>query len=849
MAKEQEVRQSTENMPEPESVFQRDPDHRTDPEWGLTGQEVEDRVGAGFVNVDDVGKTKTIRQIVVGHICTLFNLVNFVLAIAVILVGSYKNVMFMGVIIANTLIGIFQEIRSKRAMDRLSFLSASKVRVLRDGKMLEVTSEQVVVDDLMMLEAGNQIQADAFVVEGSCQVDESFITGEPDAIHKVKDDPLMAGSFLNSGHCMAQVTAVGKNKYVSSISSGAKLAKEIRSEIMISLQWIVRIVSILIVPIGALIFWKQISLPSATIQSAVVATTASLIGMIPEGLMLLTSTALAVSVIRLSQYKVLVQQLYCIETLARVDTLCLDKTGTLTEGSMEVVDILMLGEQYAKWIPKALVSMVLAIPDRNQTSQAILAKYAEEGDITWRCTKAISFSSKTKWSGASFENHGTFCLGAAEFLYPSMSDTLRATIEKLAMQYRVLLMIHSDKPFDGEGLPPAESMEPIGLVLLRDKVRKEAKPTLEYFKQQGVDIKVISGDSPQTVAGIARYAGVENWENMVDASTLQTEEEVAEAATKYTIFGRVTPQQKRQLVLAMQAAGHTVAMTGDGVNDVLALKAADCSIAMASGTDAARNVAELVLMESNFDALPHVVDEGRRCINNVQRSASLFLTKTVYAFLLAVLFVFMDIRYPFIPIQMSLISTCCIGVPAFFLALQPNHDRVKGRFLKNVMMLAIPGGLSVFFNLCFILFLAGRFGLPENLMSTLCVIAAGFTGLLVLRRISLPMNPLRAAVFVTMNIAFWGGILIFPNFFSLHPFSGELIVFVLMFLAAGYGLFTLMFRVFQDWEPIVQEGKRHYTEYIEQRTEAKAEAKKLRERRAAVREAKRRNRGKGKKNI
>ena len=413
--------------------------------------------------------------------------------------------------------------------------------------------------------------------------------------------------------------------------------------------------------------------------------------------MLLTSTALAVSVIRLSRHKVLVQQLYCIETLARVDTLCLDKTGTLTEGYMEVVDTMPLVEEYAQQIPQALTALTQAIPDHNATFKAIAAKYPGGEEAAWVCTQAVSFTSKTKWSGATFEEHGTFCLGAAEFLYPSMTEELRQKIDEYAMEYRVLLMVHFEEGFVGESLPAAEKIEPIALVLLRDKVREEARPTLEYFAEQGVDIKVISGDSPHTVAGIAKYAGVQGWDKMVDASTLKTDEELAEAANTYTVFGRVTPQQKRELVKAMKKAGHTVAMTGDGVNDVLALKAADCSIAMASGTDAARNASELVLLNSNFRL--HAPCGGRRktvyrqCL---QRSSTLFLIKTVYSCLLAILCLLVTMQYPFIPIQLSLISTSCIGIPAFILALQPNRDRVKGRFLRNVMMKAIPGGLSVF---------------------------------------------------------------------------------------------------------------------------------------------------------
>ena len=773
-------------------------DYQVDPEKGLTHAQVEERCAQGKTNVDDVGQTKSVKQIVLGNICTLFNLINLILAVAILIAGSYKNVTFMGIIIANTAIGIFQEIRSKRTMDRLSFLSASKVKVIREGQEEEVISEEIVQDDLMVLEAGNQVQADSVVLEGVCNVDESFITGEADAIVKEPGDTMMAGSFLISGKCKAQAVQVGNNKYVSSISSGAKFVKKINSEIMTSLQWIVRIVSVLIVPLGITIFLKQLHLPDATWQSAIVSTTASLIGMIPEGLMLLTSTALAVSVIRLSRHKVLVQQLYCIETLARVDTLCLDKTGTLTEGYMEVVDTMPLVEEYAQQIPQALTALTQAIPDHNATFKAIAAKYPGGEEAAWVCTQAVSFTSKTKWSGATFEEYGTFCLGAAEFLYPSMTEELRQKIDEYAMEYRVLLMVHFEEGFVGESLPAAEKIEPIALVLLRDKVREEARPTLEYFAEQGVDIKVISGDSPHTVAGIAKFAGVQGWDKMVDASTLKTDEELAEAANTYTVFGRVTPQQKRELVKAMKKAGHTVAMTGDGVNDVLALKAADCSIAMASGTDAARNASELVLLNSNFDSMPRVVAEGRRCINNVQRSSTLFLIKTVYSCLLAILFLFVTMQYPFIPIQLSLISTSCIGIPAFILALQPNRDRVKGRFLRNVMMKAIPGGLSVFINICFILFCAGKFNMAESTVSTLCVVVAGFTGLLILFRISRPFNWLRVLLFIAMNLIFWGGIAIFPDFFSLERMNSDLLIFMLLFMSAAYGVLNFMFRIFED---------------------------------------------------
>ncbi len=827
------LRQTTGAAPAPEVKRS---DYQVDAKKGLSRAQVEERQARGETNVDDAGQTKTVKQIVLGNICTLFNLINLVLAVAILIAGSYKNVTFMGIIIANTAIGIFQEIRSKRTMDRLSFLSASKVKVVREGQEEEVVSEEIVKDDLMILEAGNQVQADSVVLEGACSVDESFITGEADAIVKEPGDTMMAGSFLISGKCRAQAVQVGNDKYVSSISNDAKFVKKINSEIMTSLQWIVRIISILIVPLGITIFIKQLNLADATWQSAVVSTTASLIGMIPEGLMLLTSTALAVSVIRLSRHKVLVQQLYCIETLARVDTLCLDKTGTLTEGYMEVVDTACLEEGREAWIPQALTALTQAIPDHNATFKAIAAKYPAGEEEGWVCKQAVSFTSKTKWSGASFQDHGTVCLGAAEFLYPSMDEELRKKIDEYAMEYRVLLMVHSEKDFVGEALPEAEAIRPMALVLLRDKVREEARPTLEYFAEQGVDIKVISGDSPHTVAGIAKFAGVQGWDKMVDASTLQTDEELAQAANTYTVFGRVTPQQKRALVRAMKKEGHTVAMTGDGVNDVLALKEADCSIAMASGTDAARNASELVLLNSNFDSMPRVVAEGRRCINNVQRSSTLFLIKTVYSCLLAILFLFVTMPYPFIPIQLSLISTSCIGIPAFILALQPNRDRVKGRFLKNVMLKAIPGGLSVVINICFILFCAGKFDMAESTVSTLCVVVAGFTGLLILFRISRPFNWLRVTLFIAMNLLFWGGIAMFPEFFSLEVMNSDLLIFMLLFMSAAYGLLNFMFRIFEDRS---QQFKQYRENKRIQKEERRMEKARRKEEKQAAKEAKR----------
>ena len=658
---------------------------------GLTKEEVEERIKENKVNYDTSLPTKSIKTIVRENIFTLFNLINILLGVAVFCVGSYKNLLFLIVIFCNTAISIIQEINSKKAVDKLSILAQAKVNCIRDGEKQEIGINSIVLDDLLMLETGNQIVADSIILEGEVEVNESFITGESDVIYKRKGDTLLSGSFVVSGKCKAEVIHIGDENYTSKISSGAKYVKKVNSEIMKSLNGIIKIVSIAIVPIGILLFFNQLGLTENSFKNAVVNTVAAIIGMIPEGLVLLTSTVLAVSVIRLSKRKVLVQELYCIETLARVDTLCLDKTGTITEGTMEVNDIIEITKSKEE-LEEILSEISSASDDNNSTIEAIRAKYKNKQK--WKVINKIPFSSQKKWSGVCFKDKGSYIIGAPEFVLREKYDEYKERIEKYSNDYRVIIVANSEGDFIEKELP--DKLEVLGFVLISDVIRKEASNTLQYFKEQGVNIKIISGDNPITVSKIAKRAGVENSEKYINMQEIKTKEQLEKAAKEYTIFGRVTPVQKKELVQALKKEGHTVAMTGDGVNDVLALKEADCSIAMASGSDATRNVAELVLLDSNFASMPEIVLEGRRTINNIERSATLFLVKTIYAGILAIIFLFVNMPYPFMPIQLTLISTVTIGIPSFVLALEPNKEIIKGKFLRNVISRALRNS----FNSC-----------------------------------------------------------------------------------------------------------------------------------------------------
>lgn len=634
---------------------------------GLSAAEVAERTARGEVNVDAGVRTRSVRQIVRENTLTLFNAINVILAVFVLITGSYKNMLFMVVIVCNTLIGIVQEIRSKRTTDRLSIVASSKASVLRDGALVELPLDALVRDDIIELGRGDQIPADSVVVKGSCDVNESLLTGESTLVKKRPGDELMSGSYLNAGTVRARVVHVGAENYAAKISAEAKQHKAVNSEIMNSLNSIIKFVSFIILPLGALLFARQHFLTGTETNEAILSTVSALVGMIPEGLILLTSTVLAVAVVRLAKSRVLVQQLYCIETLARVDTLCLDKTGTITTGKMEVAAVCPVPGVPQTMVDMAFASIARADEDPNETAQAIVEHFAGADAAVLHASRVVPFSSDKKWSGAVFDDGSAYVMGAGQFI---LGDALSAVADQqneLAADARVLLLAQVDG-FDEEG-DIVGAPKPLGFIAIHDQIRATAAQTVRYFKEQGVDLKVISGDDPRTVSGIAAKVGVPRAEDYVDATTLVTDDDIAAAIERYSVFGRVKPEQKKAFVVALQAKGHIVAMTGDGVNDTLALKQADCSVAMAAGSDAARNVAQLVLVDNDFAAMPKVVAEGRRSINNLQRSASLFLVKTLLSMTLAVVFVFLPWQYPFQPIQMTLISAFTIGLPSFVLAL------------------------------------------------------------------------------------------------------------------------------------------------------------------------------------
>lgn len=759
---------------------------------GLTSEEVRAAQAAGKVNADATVKTRSYGSIFRSNICTLFNLINVILAVFVFLTGSYKNMLFMLVIVINTIIGIVQEIRSKITTDRLSIVVAANVEVMRDGKIQKIPIDELVLGDVMRLGRGNQIPTDSVVLKGECKTDESLLTGESRLIPKHAGDQLYSGSFINAGAVWARVEKVGADNYAAQITNEAKQKKAINSEIMTSLNKIIKYVSIFMFPVGLLLFANEYLLHHVELDPAILSTVSAMVGMIPEGLILLASTVMAVAVVRLARHQVLVQQLYCIETLARVDVLCLDKTGTITTGGMEVSGLVPLStadsEPKEQELSKIVASLVASDEDPNDTARAIQEYFglAKEGKqkaeqaITpadlLKPTRVIPFSSDTKWSGAAFANGEAYVMGAAQFVLGKNANTLaqiKDTLDTYAADARVLLVARVEG-FDTNGTIEGE-VTPLGFVCLRDQIRSTAAQTITYFKEQGVKLKVISGDDPHTVSGIAQKVGIEGADRFVDATTLKTDQDIASAIKNYNVFGRVRPEQKKAFVLALQAEGHTVAMTGDGVNDVLALKASDCSVAMASGSDAARNVAQLVLVDNDFASMPAVVAEGRRSINNLQRSASLFLVKTLLSITAAFLFIFLPWQYPFVPIQLTLISAFTIGLPSFVLALEPNKDLVRGHFLPNAVVHSVPGAVCAVVSIVVLTIVGNEaIGLDYRQVSTLCVMVVGLLGIMLVIRLSIPFTPLRWGLLVVVIGGLLIGVVGFGWLFDIAPFTPEM---------------------------------------------------------------------------
>lgn len=769
---------------------------------GLTDEEVRQRVEEGLTNRADISTDKTTKEIVISNVFTYFNLIFLVITILLIMVGSFRNLTFLPIIIGNTVIGIVQEIRAKKTLEKMSLLNAPRADVIRNGSVKQISTEELVKDDVILLTAGKQICADAVVISGNIQVNESLLTGEADEVEKTEGSTLMSGSFVVSGECYARLEKVGNESYISKLSLEAKsMGGKEQSEMIRSINLIVKWVGIVIIPIGLILFWQSHFVNGESITKSVTSTVAAIIGMIPEGLYLLTTVALALSTMKLARKKILLHDMKSIETLARVDVLCVDKTGTITEPDMKLKEIFLCKNSGADGTQTALTldelkSLILdyanASVDNNAT---MLALKAYAADALTNNTSALhrtavsqqAFSSSLKYGSVTFSD-GTYLLGAPEFI---MHEDF-ARIEEEIIPYadkgdRVLLFAR----YDGENVENGinGSVTPLGFVALANPIRENAVKTFEYFKSQGVAIKVISGDNPRTVSRIAIQAGIESAESFVDAATLDTEDKIADAVNKYTVFGRVTPKQKKQLVKALQAKGHTVAMTGDGVNDILAMKDADCSVAMASGSEAAAQAAQVVLLDSDFAHMPDVVYEGRRVVNNIQRSASLFLVKNIFSLLLSLFSVILMVTYPLEPAQVSLISMFTIGVPGFLLALEQNKDRIKGHFITNVMLKALPGGLTDVIAVGALVVCGEVFCISDASIGTIATLVLSVVGFMILFKISEPLNGMKYAVIIG-NIAG----LVFSGFFlkklfALTDLSNICILLMIVFGFAAESLF------------------------------------------------------------
>ena len=799
---------------------------------GLTNEQVQQRIEEGKINVNENPNTRSYKQIVRENVLTFFNFLNLALMIMVLLVGSYKNSMFMGIIVINTVIGIIQEVRAKKTLDKLAILTESKAVVLREGKKWSISTEKLVLDDILFLKTGDQVPADARVLEGSIEVNESLLTGESDNLQKNEGDELFSGSFVTSGEACCQVIHVGKDNYASQITSEAKEFKRHNSELRNSLNAILKTISVIIVPMGMLLFYKQYYIAGNGIRDAVVNMVAAVLGMIPEGLVLLTSVALTLGALTLTRKNTLVQELYCIETLARVDTLCLDKTGTITAGTMCVEQVqpyvegmeikapdganvsesestingaegetkeltelaaseiqgaentgltvsgaqleLTMGE-----IERVMANMMSVLKDKNATADALHKRFSRRTDMP--VDHCIPFSSDRKYSGVAFKTEGTYLMGAAQFLFPDGNENLIKQCAAYGKEgLRVLVLAHSPNLNQENELP--EGLKPVALFMLTDIIRDNAPETLAFFKDQGVDLKVISGDDPVTVSAIAKKAGLENADKYIDATTITTPEDMERAVAECSVFGRVTPQQKKEMVLALQKQKHTVAMTGDGVNDVLALKEADCSVVMAEGSDAAKNIANVVLMDSNFAAMPEIVNQGRRVVNNIRTAASMFLIKTIFSVLLCLITIFWGDSYPFEPIQMSLISACAVGIPTFLLAQENNFNKIESGFLRYVFMNAFPAAVTITGCVFTIMLVCQNVYHSNVMLSTACFLVTGWNYMAALKTVYAPLSRYRKIIIYGMQFIFFFAAVCVQNLLALGSleFGMIILVFILM---------------------------------------------------------------------
>ncbi len=726
------------------------PVENANPEAGLTSLQAEQRMLAGWGNQPPKSASKSEKEIILSHCFTFFNMVFAVLAAILVIGGSsVKNMAFLVVAVINTVIGIFQEIRAKRAVERLTLVAAARLRAIRNGRQTQILSTELVRDDIVEYHAGDQLCADGILRTGQLQVNESLITGEADAVVKNPGDELRSGSFVVAGIGRAQLTLVGADAFAARLAAEAKANPHAaKSGMMLALDRLIRVVGIALIPIGLIMFYQHFQVLKLGLRGSAESTVAALVGMIPEGLYLLTSVALAASAVKLSRQRVLVRDMGCIETLARVDTLCVDKTGTITEPKMEVEQVIPLTADSPEALEQLLSAFYGDTEPENDTARAMTEMFSRSTD--WRCTRRIPFTSDTKWSAAEFDGKGVTVIGAPECImgsrFPEVADTVG---EWTALGYRVLLVAEYDD-FPDNRVIAERLLRPMALVALTNRIRPEAPRTFSYFREQGVTVKVISGDSPATAADVARRAGIPETDRYIDTSALETEADFREAAEKYTVFGRVTPDKKKKLIRAMKQNRHTVAMTGDGVNDVLAMKEADCGIAMASGAQAASQVAQLVLLNSDFASMPGIVGEGRRVINNIQRAAALFLVKNIFAFFLSLIAVCTGLPFPLMPLHLTVISTTTIGIPSFFLAMEPNYERVSGGFLAGTLRRALPGGLCNILMVLAALAVMSAYSIDMAEISAVCTAVLALVGLLVLLQVCRPMDTWRWIVWGAM---------------------------------------------------------------------------------------------------
>lgn len=767
----------------------------TSPDTGLTDKQAEERLENGYANIQPNSASKTVGQIIAGNVFTYFNLIFVVLAIFILLVRSYNDLMFMPLVIINTCIGIVQELRSKRATDKLSIVNAPQARLIREGRELTVPTDEAVRDDIAIFSAGCQVYADAVVLSGSCQVNEALVTGEADEITKSPGDELLSGSFVVSSECVARLERVGTDSFVSRLTGEAKKSKgNKKSEMLRNLNRLLQVIGIMIIPMGIIMYIQQTRLLENSVQQAVVSTVGALIGMIPEGLFLLVSVALVVSIIRLAKRRTLVHDMGSIETLARVNVLCVDKTGTITENKMTVEDIVLLKPDiWDESFVRELMNDYVGNMGADNDTMAALRRYFS-GETHRQATEILPFSSSVKYGAVTFGRGHSWLVGAPELIMRENYQSIRSKVDEYSeLGCRVLLLakIEGGLPVDGLDTPA----EPVSLILLTNKIRAEAPATFRFFQKQGVKIIVISGDNPVTVSQVSREAGIEGAEHYVDASLLTTERKIRHAVRDTVVFGRVTPEKKRKLVRALKSEGYTVAMTGDGVNDILAMKDADCSIAMASGSDIASQVAQIVLLDSRFSALPAVVMEGRRVINNIERSASLFLTKNIFSFVLAITSMILAMGYPLAPSQLSLVNMTCIGIPSFVLALEFNKDLVKGKFLKNVILRAAPAGLTDFAMVLSAMFICRALNYDNAILGTMATIIMAFVGFMVVFRICIPFNSIRKLLMGVIVVLFVLCAIFLPGLYSLTPLPGKAWWITIGLLAASLVVMHLLYEL------------------------------------------------------